>query len=83
MKESHFSGGHSADVQITLHVNGSALRVATVGPDRIYLDAPQHLMRTSGKLVIFIDGHTDRRRVILKPQTRPDRVVSIRLESQV
>jgi hypothetical protein len=76
------SGGHSADVRITLHINGRKLRVAKVAPDRLYLDEPQPLAQTDGELVISIDGQLSRRRVVLDPSAIPDRVVPVRFESE-
>jgi hypothetical protein len=69
------SGGYSARVRIELRVNGQRLRVAKIGPDRLYLDAPQTLSASTGEVVMHIDGRERRWRVALHPRGGVERVV--------
>jgi hypothetical protein len=73
-------GGHSADVQIALHINGHSIRVAKMGPRRLYLSTPQMLSAPTGEVVMHVDGHERRWRVRLSPTSRPTQVIDAEFE---
>lgn len=47
---------HSADVRLTLGVNGNDYDVAKVGPDRIFMRTAIGLPVTDAELLISVDG---------------------------
>ncbi len=67
------SNGHSADVRMTLFIDGQQLSVAQAGGDSIVLREPALLHSTAGVLVISIDGHEDRWRVTIAESDAPTR----------
>jgi hypothetical protein len=65
--------GYSADVRMTLCVNGRSFRIGQLGPDFLILDDPAELPPTQGEITVSIDGHVRRWQVKL-----PDGVSSAR-----
>jgi hypothetical protein len=47
--------GHSADVSITLHLNGNAIPVAQLGPGFLLLDAPIDHPPGDASIVLRVD----------------------------
>jgi hypothetical protein len=47
--------GHSAEVKISLAVNGHRLPVAQLGPDFILLDKPIDFPPSDGRIVLRVD----------------------------
>jgi hypothetical protein len=58
-------GSHSADVRITLAVNGYVFSAAELGPDFVVLREPIAHPPAEGELSLSIDGHEERWRVEL------------------
>lgn len=50
-------GGHSAQVNMRLLINGRSLRVAQMGPDYLFLDAPVDHPPANASLVLQVDGN--------------------------
>ena len=48
-------GGHSARVKITLLLNGAEMNVVQLGPDFLFLDAPQNHPPANASLVLQVD----------------------------
>lgn len=67
---------------MALHINGSRLPLAKVGPDRLYLRTPHALLATSGEVVMQIDGQERRWRVALRPSPAPSQVIAAQFEPQ-
>lgn len=72
------SNGYSADVRMTLLIDGQQLPVAQAGGDRIVLRQPASLPSPDAELVISIDGQEDRWRVALSPSEEPKRAYAAR-----
>jgi hypothetical protein len=53
-------GGHSAQVNMRLLVNGLSLPVAQLGPDFILLDSPVNLPPTAASMVLQVDQNEER-----------------------
>jgi hypothetical protein len=49
-------GGHSAQVNMQLLVNGKSIRIAQMGPDFLFLDAPVDHPPTNARLVLQVDA---------------------------
>lgn len=56
---------HSAEVQITLAVNGTTLPAAQLGPDFVILENPPALSPQPAEITLTIDGQQRRRQVHL------------------
>ena len=56
---------HSAEVQITLAVNGTTLPVAQLGPDFVTLENPPAVPPQNAEITLTIDGQQRRRQVHL------------------
>ena len=69
------SGGYSADVRIELRINGQRLRVAKMGPDRLFHAAPAILSASNGQVIMHVDGHERRWNVALRAQSQPTQTI--------
>ena len=76
------SGGYSTNVRIALHVNGRRIRVAKMGPQRLYLEVPQVIPERTGQVVMHVDQNVSRWRVTLQPTDQPSRVIQARFEAE-
>ncbi len=61
--------GHSAKVDLQLHVDGLVLSLAQVGPELCVLTNPAALPTGIAEIVVTIDGQVQRRTVELLPHT--------------
>ena len=61
------NGTWSAEVELSLHVEGRTIPVAKVGPRLITLVEPTELPATKARLSIVIDGEKTIREVQLSP----------------
>ena len=59
------NNGYSADVQMTLCINGQSFRIGQLGPDFLILDDPADLPPSQGEIAVSIDGHIKRWQVHL------------------
>jgi hypothetical protein len=53
--QSSSQGGHSADVSISLVLNGCSIPVAQLGPGFLLLDSPSERPPGSGTIVLRVD----------------------------
>lgn len=70
------SNGYSAQVQIELRIAGVRIPVAQTGGGRLIFDRPLMLPASEGEVVMHIDGHEHRWRVVLQPPQQPERVIA-------
>jgi len=60
--------GHSATVDLQLHVGGRVLPLSQVGPDHCILAVPTDIAAGCAEIVVVIDGRVQRRAVELLPK---------------
>jgi hypothetical protein len=60
-------GGHSADVRISLLLNGHSIPVAQLGPNFLLLDAPCNHPPTEGCILLRVD-ESERRWTVRLPE---------------
>lgn len=63
--------GHSADVRINLHVNGSVLPIGQIGGGRFILRGEAAIAHDQGVVVMSIDGIEYRWEARFEPSTVP------------
>lgn len=63
----------SSEVRLVLDLDGQTIPVATVGPERFVLVAPQQLHGTDACLVITIDGEPRRCPIRVETSRQPAR----------
>jgi hypothetical protein len=68
---SHAYGSYSADVQMELRVNGRVFDVGQLGPDFVMLRDPVEHPPADGEMMVSIDGHVKRWRVLLPEGVSP------------
>ena len=68
------SYGHSADVRMSLSVNGHVLKISHLGPDFLILRTPVEHAPTDAEISLTIDGDESRRTVHLVNGIHPERV---------
>ena len=56
---------HSADVRLTLRVNGNDYALAKVGPNRVFLRTAVSLLPCDAVLIISVDGRISSRQIFL------------------
>ncbi len=56
---------HSADVRLTLRVNGNDYALAKVGPNRVFLRTAVSLPPCDAELIISVDGRISSRQISL------------------
>lgn len=66
--------GYSADVRMSLEIEGRHLAVAQVGPDFIILAGAGEMPPSTGDLVVVIDGNERRRTLALPDGIRAGRL---------
>lgn len=71
--------GHSADVRIDLHTNGSVLPVGQMGGGRIILRDEAVLHHDHGVVVMSIDGDEHRWEASFDPCSTPKSVIDVQL----
>jgi hypothetical protein len=54
-----YFSGHSADVRMTLRLNGRALPISHLGPDFVIVTTPIDHPPAEAEIVLVIDGHED------------------------
>jgi len=69
-----YSYGHSADVRMTLSVNGHVLPIAQLGPDFLILRTTVEHPAANAEISLTIDGDESRWTVHLANGIHPDRV---------
>lgn len=62
---------YSADVRMSLEVDGVAHRVAQVGDNAIYMPEPIVIAGREGLLTVSVDGRPHRWRVLIPPSGEP------------
>jgi hypothetical protein len=77
---SETSPGYSADVRLTLVLNGRRLPLSQAGPDDVILREPAVVPAGPAEVVAVIDGHERRWRVRLAGTNGPARVVPMTIE---
>jgi hypothetical protein len=68
------SYGHSADVRMTLSVNGDVLKISHLAPEFIILRSPIEHDPADAEIFLSIDGDEQRRMVHLVNGIHPDRL---------
>jgi hypothetical protein len=68
------SYGHSADVRMSLSVNGHVLPIAQLGPDFLILRKPVEHAPAQAEIFLSIDGSESRWTVHLVNGIHPDRL---------
>jgi hypothetical protein len=64
--------GHSAEVRMTLLLEGQAIRIAQMGPDFLVLDSPVEHPACIAGVTLSVDGREQRWSVRLPEGIRPD-----------
>jgi hypothetical protein len=70
---------YSAEVRLSLRLNGRVVPLSRIGPDQVELQHPQPLQPGSAELVLSVDGREHRWLVEITCQTRGSRSVGIQL----
>jgi hypothetical protein len=68
------SYGHSADVRMSLSVNGDVLKISHLGPDFLILRNPVEHAPANAEIFLSIDGNESRWTVHLVNGIHPDQL---------
>jgi hypothetical protein len=74
MDISSSSNGYSANVRLTLVVDGRSFKLAQTGPDFVILREPMDLPPSEAEIVTDIDGQVERWRVHLPEGAHSDKL---------